>query len=418
MAHHNIKIPEKLDFRYDFPAKAKRFLFILAGVGIVLIILGLLFSGGGHGQEHATEGAHHASPLAQRFWGTFLAAAFMFTAVGLIGLFFTAIQTVTNAYWYVLLKRTFEAIGTYVVVGVVTLILVLFGAHVVYHWLDAEAVQHDLVLKAKSGMLNFPAFLIRSGIIFAVWILFLWIFRRMSAQEDKMGSVHLFNKSMFLSGVFLFVYAVSFSFFSWDWLMSVNPHWYSTMFAVHTFASAFVTMIAVTILIAVHLYSRGYLPVLNMSHFHDLGKFLFAFSIFWMYIWFGQYFLIWYANIPEETQWFMPQLQQYGALFFFNIFLNFIVPFLALMTNSSKRNLLWLSVISGIVIFGHWLDFYLMVIPNLTKGAVHFGLFEIGMFLLFAGIFGFVVLQQLSKRYLIPQQHPYLEESITHHYDI
>ncbi len=421
MAHHKIEIPENLEYKFDFPAKLKKLLYILGGIGLVLIILGLLLPSGGHGAEHAAEGAHgggHEVGFAARFFGNWLVNAFMFASIGAVGLFFVAVQIVSNGYWYVLLKRIMESIGQYVIVGAVTLLIALGGIKVLYHWAHPEVVEHDLILQAKEAYLNIPFFIIRALIVFALWIFFAIQFKKLSLLEDKQWSVANFNKSMKYAGIYVVLFAVSYSIASWDWIMSVNPHWFSTMFAVYTFSSAFVTTLAIITLIAIYLYKNNYLPLLNMSHFHDLGKFVFGFSVFWAYIWFSQFMLIWYANIPEETQWFVPMFEHYKFLFFVNLFVNFFFPFLALMTNSSKRNLLWLGVVSGVIIVGHWLDFFLMVIPNLTQGAVGVGFFEIGMFLVFVSIFFFFVFQQLAKVSLVPQKHPYVEESIAHHYDI
>ena len=420
MAHHKINIPEKLEYKFDFPASLKKKLFTIAGIGILFIVLGLLIPTGGHheaGEAAHGETAHHIT-FATRFWGNWLINSFMFTAIGVIGLLFVAIQIVSNGYWYVLLRRVFEAMGRYVFVGVITLLITMVGIGVIYHWAHPEVVEKDLILSAKKAYLNVPFFVVREVIIFGIWVLFAIIFRKLSLKDDEEFSIANFNRSMRFAGIFLVFFALSFSVASWDWIMSVNPHWFSTMFAVYTFASAFVTGISVATLIAIYLYTRGYLPILNLSHFHDLGKFIFAFSIFWTYIWFSQFLLIWYANIPEETQWFIPMLKHYKFLFFFNIIVNFLFPFFALMTNTSKRNLLWLSIVAGVVVVGHWIDFFLMVMPNLTQGAVSIGLFEIGMFLVFlAGFFYFVFLQ-LTKVNLVPQKHPYVEESIMHYYEI
>ncbi len=412
MAHKSVTIkPEELDVRFEWRPGLKKYLLTFIIVGALLLIIGLLTAGG-----HEVEAAHHASPVAQRFWGNLLINAFMFTAVSLMGLFLIAVSTVSNAGWFIVLKRVFESVSSYLPIGIVFLLLVLIGGHDVYHWMDEQAVAHDELLQKKVSYLNVPFFITRAIIIFAIWILFYFLFQRYSKQDDIAPSVHNFDRTMRLSGIFLLVFALSFSVASWDWIMSVNPHWFSTMFAVYTFASAFVMAISFITLVTIYLKKRNYLPFINKYHVHDMGKYLFAFSIFWTYIWYGQFMLIWYGNIPEETQWFAPILKHYSATFYFTIIVNFFVPFLGLMTNTSKRNLDYLAVVATIVFIGHWLDYYLMVIPNLLGPLGGIGLIEVGMFLLFVGIFQWIVFKALAGKPLVPKYHPYVMESVSHHF--
>ena len=219
-----------------------------------------------------------------------------------------------------------------------------------------------------------------------------------------------------LSATFLVFFAVSSSVAAWDWVMSIDTHWFSTMFGWYVFASWWVAGLALITYIVVLLRDNGYLSFVNTSVLHDLGKFVFAFSIFWTYIWFSQFLLIYYANIPEETIYFVERLasDKYAPVFFVNILINFCFPFLVLMTRAAKRHERFLKIVCPIVIFGHWMDFYLMITPGTLKDNGWFGLLEIGMLMVFASLFVFVALSNLAKAPLVAKNHPMLEESVHH----
>lgn len=231
------------------------------------------------------------------------------------------------------------------------------------------------------------------------------------------AGLKFFDKSVKLSAAFTFIFAFSFSVFVWVNIMSVDPHWYSTIYVIYNFAISFVTGLTVMCLIVLYLKSKGYLSFINGEHIHDLGKFMFAFSIFWTYIWLAQYLLIWYANIPEETIYYWERMMNstyFRTLFFTNIALNFVIPFITLMTRDNKRNPKVLFFVGGIILIGHWLDLYLMIMPGTVKDMSSIGALEIGMPLVFAGIFLFIVFNALTKANLFPKNHPYLEESVHH----
>ena len=219
------------------------------------------------------------------------------------------------------------------------------------------------------------------------------------------------------STIFLVIFAVTSSTSAWDWIMSIDTHWFSTMFGWYTFASWFVAGLATITLITVLLKENGYLSVLRADHMHDLGKFLFAFSIFWTYIWFAQFMLIYYSNIPEESFYYVERLTShtYAPLFFLNLFLNFVFPFLVLMTRDSKRHGIFLKIVCVVLLIGHWVDFYLMVSPAVIGENGSIGLMEVGSTMVFGTAFIFVVLTALSKAPLIQKNHPMLQESVHHH---
>jgi hypothetical protein len=235
--------------------------------------------------------------------------------------------------------------------------------------------------------------------------------------EDNDGSIEHWYTARKLSAIFLIIFAVSSSVSAWDWIMSIDTHWFSTMFGWYMFASWWVTGLSVITLIVVSLKDAGYLKMVNQNHLHDLGKFIFAFSIFWTYIWFGQFLLIYYANIPEETVYFISRMKTapYSWIFYTNLILNFVLPFLLLMTRDAKRFSSMLKVVCTIVIIGHWFDFYNMVTPGVMKHDGGIGFLEIGLGMMFASAFIYVALNSLSKIQLVAKHHPFMEESMNHH---
>ena len=235
--------------------------------------------------------------------------------------------------------------------------------------------------------------------------------------EDVDGSTAHWYTSRKLSAIFLVIFGYSSSIAAWDWVMSIDTHWFSTMMGWYVFASWWVTGLATITLIVAGLKSAGYLKMVTPNHLHDLGKFVFAFSVFWTYIWFSQFMLIYYANIPEETVYFITRLKNnpYSWIFYANLILNFVLPFLLLMTRDAKRHMSMLKVVCPIVIIGHWFDFYNMITPGVMKAHGGVGFLEIGMGLIFMAAFLFVVLNALSKIQLVAKHHPFMEESLNHH---
>ena len=348
-----------------------------------------------------------------------------------MGLFFVCVQYVAFAGWSSLIKRIPEAFGAFLPFAGIALIAVfLLGHHDLFHWTHHTLIEKfledgktlnpdfDPIIAGKSGYLNIPFYLGRMVVILVLWY-FIWMrMRKYSIQEDLTAGETYFNKSGYLSAVFLVVFAVSTSMVAWDWLMSIDTHWFSTMYGWYVFASWWVTGLSTITLVCIFLKENGYLKAMNESHFHDLGKFIFAFSIFWTYIWFSQFLLIFYANLPEETVYFIDRLRGFGGhytgLFYFSLIINFCFPFLALMTRHAKRKLAILKIVTIAVILGHWLDFYMMIMPGTTKGTSGFGLMELGGFTVFAAGFILVITNAMTKAKLIPANHPLLEESLHH----
>jgi hypothetical protein len=293
-----------------------------------------------------------------------------------------------------------------------------YGTHF-YHWMhhgvtDPNSPEFDEIIAKKAAYLNFPFWIIRIIAAIALWTLFARVIRKNSLLQDEVGGLSALKKNKTISSAFIVIYAVTWAMFSWDTLMSIDVHWFSTIYWVYQFANIWVSSISCIAIIVVMLKKNGYLNIVNDNHLHDLGKLIFAFSIFWTYIWLAQFLLIYYAHIPEETIYYVERFEAFKPYFFFNLIINFVAPFLLLMTRDAKRKNGSLVLVASLVMFGHWHDFWLGVMPGAVGHHAGFGLAEIGGALFFGGVFILVTFTTLSKHLLVPVKHPYLKESLYH----
>ncbi len=373
------------------------------------------------GQDHgASHDEHLLHQLQNRPWAALYVAAIFFFIIALGVLAFYAIQRAAQAGWSPMLFRVMEGITAYLVPGgiIVFVLLVLSVLHLnhLFVWMDPDVVAHDELLMGKASYLNPTFFLVRAALFLGGWILYREVSRRLSLAQDEADDNSNFKKNFRWSAGFLVFYLVSESIMSWDWIMSVDPHWFSTLFGWYVFASMFVSGITMIAIVTIYLKSRGYLPDVNDSHIHDLAKFMFGISIFWTYLWFGQFMLIWYANIPEEVTYFVTRIEDYKLPFFGMLALNFIFPILMLM-NSDYKRINWFVIMTGIVILlGHYLDVYIMIMPATVGDQWYIGIPEIGAVLFFAGLFIFWVFRAYTMAPLQPKRNPYIEESRQFHY--
>jgi hypothetical protein len=365
-----------------------------------------------------------------RAWPSLLLNSFFFMAIALGALFFMAVQYAAEAGWSAVVKRPMEAVASYlpygaVFMGIVVTLSALHFNHI-YHWADPELYHptlengaanphYDAIIAGKSGFLNPVFYIIRTIVYLAGWLLFLRAFMKRSEIEAKGLDVTNWKRSQILAAWFLVFFAVTSSTSAWDWIMSIDTHWFSTLFGWYTFAGFFVSALTMITLIVLHLKSQGLLPEVTDNHIHDLGKFMFAFSIFWTYLWTSQFMLIWYSNIPEEVTYYMDRFANYKFLFLLNLFMNFFFPFLVLMKRGAKRNYKLLFFVGIVILFGHWSDNFVMIMPGTVKENWHFGWVEIGTMLGFLGLFGFVVLKKLASRPVSNPTHVFYQESIHHH---
>ena len=372
-----------------------------------------------HGDEHYEHLLHQ---LQNKPWAALYVAAFFFFMIPLGVLVFYAIQYAAQAGWSPVLFRVMEGITSYLLPGgvIIFVLLVLSSLHLnhMFIWMDPEVVENDAIIRNKSGYLNVPFFLFRAAFYIAGWVLFRHFLVRNSVRLDdaEEGDLYYFKKNFKLAAGFLVFFIVTESMMSWDWIMSLDPHWFSTLFGWYVFASMFVSGITMIALVTIYLKSRGYLLFVNNSHIHDLAKFMFGISIFWTYLWFSQFMLIWYSNIPEEVTYFVSRIEDYGILFFGMVVLNFLFPVLLLMNSDFKR-VNWFVVMTGIIILlGHYIDIYVMVMPATVGASWFIGLPEISALLFFAGLFIFVVFSSLTKAPLLVKRNPFLKESEHFHY--
>lgn len=370
-----------------------------------------------HGDEHYEHLLHQ---LQNKPWAALYVAAFFFFMISLGVLAFYALQYASQAGWSPVLFRVMESITAYLLPGgiIVFVILLLSGLHFnhLFTWMDPEVVANDELIQNKSGYLNLPFFLSRAAFYLIGWNVFRYLLRRNSLRMDEATDNRWFKQNFKLSAGFLVFFLITESMMSWDWIMSFDPHWFSTLFGWYVFASLIVSAITVIALVTIYLKSRGYLENVNDSHIHDLAKYMFGFSIFWTYLWFSQFMLIWYANIPEEVTYFVTRIEDYNLPFFGMVVMNFVFPILILMNSDFKRTNLFVIMGGIIILLGHYLDIFVMVMPATVGESWFIGISEISALLLFAGLFIFVVFSALTKAPLLPKGNPFIKESKHFHY--
>lgn len=368
-------------------------------------------------KEHAEHVFHQ---LQNKPWSALYVACIFFMLLSLGTLVFYGIQQVAQAGWSPVLFRVMQGITAYLPVGSVIffVFLILCGLHFnhLFLWLDAEVVAHDKIIANKSGYLNFPFWIVRAAIFLAGWNAYRYFSRKNCLAQDESDDNSFYKKNFNISAMFLVFFIVSESIMSWDWIMSLDPHWSSTLFGWYVFASFFVSGITMITMVTIYLKSKGYLENVNTSHIHDLAKFMFGISVFWTYLWFSQFMLIWYANIPEEITYFVMRIQVYNLPFFGAVVMNFLFPVLILINTDFKR-ITWILVMAGtVILLGHYVDFFNMIMPGTVGGSWFIGVSEIASVLFFLGLFIFVVFSALTKAPLLPKRNPYIEESKHFHY--
>ncbi len=383
---------------------------------------------GATGDEAHDDDAHYEHVFGQlqnRPWSAIYIACFFFMMIALGTLAFYAIQYAAQAGWSPALFRVMEGITAYLPVGTILLFLLLVlsatGVNHIFHWMDPELVDpnsenYDKIIANKSGFLNVPFFLVRAAIFMLGWNLYRWISRKYSIKLDETNDQSYFKKLFKFSAVFLVFFIVTESMMSWDWIMSLDPHWFSTLFGWYIFAGMMVCAFTVIGMVTMYLKSKGHLEFVNDSHIHDMAKWMFAFSIFWTYLWFSQFMLIWYANIPEEVTYFVTRIEDYNILFFGMVAMNFIFPILILMNSDYKRINLFVIMAGIVILAGHYVDVFVMVMPATVGTSWYIGMPEIGAMLFFFGLFIYVVFNALSKAPLKVKNNPFMKESEHFHY--
>ncbi len=349
-------------------------------------------------------------------WANYLMNNYYFLSLGIGITFFGALQYITHSGWAVGFNRIYQAMGNIIpVIAILMIPILIFGMQDLYHWSHEGVSDHDALIAHKAPYLNLPFFALRYVIYFAIWIFLTQMIRRFSLKEDRVGGMKYFKKAEFWSKVYIFSLAFTFTLATFDWIMSIDVHWFSTIFAFRNFVMAFYHGLVVLTLILIILNKMGYIPWFSKAHLGDLTRFIFVLSIIWTYMWLSQYLLIWYANIPEETVYYLPRTKgDFQVLFWGEFVLNWVLPFLLLIPKKISTNKNAVLAICLILILGQWVDLYQQIIVG-TYGVLQIGIIEIGSYLGFLGIFALVVGYSLSKTPLLRKNHPYLEESIHHH---
>ena len=392
---------------WTFPSKTKILSFVLIGVGLIGMVAGYF-------TDHV-EGAHHYSH--NRFWGNFLMNSFFFMSIALAATFFLGLQYAAEAGWATTIKRVIEAVTMYLPygLGLMCIVFVASALHLnhVYSFMDSETVKNDEIIQGKMGYFGW-FWWVRTALYILIWVMFQRGFRKRSIEADLTeGNTHHW-KNFKAGATFMVLFGVTSSTSAWDWILSLDIHWFSTLFGWYIFSGMWVSACTVIVLIIIWLRRQGYLEFVTESTIHDMGKWMFAISFLWTYLYFSQFMLYWYADIPEEIRYYLDRWNDYKALMWFVLFINFAVPMILLMSRDAKRNFFFLSFVGAIILIGHWLDVYMIVMPPIVGKYAQLGWMEFTMPCFFIGTFMLVVFNALAKQPLLVKNHPYLQESLHH----
>jgi hypothetical protein len=374
-------------------SKERNVLYTCLAIGLLGVIGGLLYS--------------------ERFWAAFLQNSFYFMTLALGGAVFVAINHVSNSGWASVLRRVPEAMMSYIPIGAASIMLLFFGRNAIYEWTDKVYSHHGHELVFKNIYLSTEFFFTRMFVFLAIWIALIYLIKRESFRQDRTGDLSHTNKSKTYSAIFLVVFGITFTFAVFDWIMSIEPMFFSTIYAFYHIAGVLLSGSAAIAVLTILLRRRGYLQGVGDRQMHALGKLVFGFATFWAYIWVCQYLLIYYANIPEETIHYVRRTSTPGwsNIFYLSLFLNWIIPFVILIRRKVKSNERWMLTACGIVLVGHWVDLYVLIFPTFFQNPM-IGLVDIALPIGFVAAFLLIFVKNLSVEHLIPGKDPYLTESI------
>jgi len=402
------------NLNFTIPAKAKMFTYILMAVGLISIIAAFLTDA-----PHEPDAHYHQN----RAWANIFVNSFFFMSIALAAAFFLGLQYAAEAGWATTVKRITEAVAWYLPYGLSFMLLLFIlgqaGVHHIYSWMtpgiaDVTSPNYDAVVAGKIGYFGW-FWWVRTLLYMAGWLFFTNKLRKNSIAADAVSDDTHHWKNVKLSAWFMVLFAVTSSTSAWDWLMSIDVHWFSTLYGWYMFAGMWVSAIITIIMLVVWLKKLGYMEFVTESTVHDLGKWMFAISFLWTYLYFSQFMLIWYSDIPEEVIYYKARWDHYKPLMWTVLLVNFAFPMILLMSRDSKRNFWFLTIVGTIIFVGHWLDVIMMVMPG-TVGHHWNGLswMEFGTFLGFLGLFINVLLRNLASRPLLVKNHPYLDEAVHH----
>lgn len=368
--------------RYQAPPRLQRLLLATACVGGLVFVIGTM-----------------AAP--ERVWAGYLMGFTYFVDLALAGPLFLSIVYLSDARWARPLRRVPEAMTAALPAALLLGLLLITGTHVLYEWSHSQVVAADPLLQHKAPYLNLVGFSLRLAIYFAVWI---WVGRKVAARSTAAEAEPAQRRrTVAVSALFMALLSVTFSLASVDWIQSLEPHWFSTIFALRTLSGLGAAGLALCTVVLVALRRSGTLrDVVTRDVMDDLGKILLGLTIFWAYVWYCEYMIIWYSNIPEETVYFLLRSEGgWATLGRLNLMVNFAVPFLALMLRAWRRSGVALSRIAGWILAGHVLDLFVMIAPPLQGARIHMGLWELGPLIGALALFGWILLRTLSRGPLV-----------------
>ena len=389
---------------YKFPTDSK-IPTILLGVGVV----GLLLSAVGYFVN------------ADQFFFSYLASFVFFTGLGLASIFMVMFHHITRSKWGTVLRRIPESMGANLWIWGIAVIPVLLGMHNLYHWSHADAVAHDHILQAKAPFLNPTFFIIRQVIYFVIWGFVGRKLYQASVELEKTGDWGITTLMRKVSAPAIPLFGFSIAFAGFDWLMSLDPHWFSTMFGVYFFAISFQSFWAILLLMIMFLHSKGILKnTIGIAHIYDLGAWLFAFTVFYAYIAFSQFLLIYYANMPEETLWFYNRLENgFQYIAYGTLLLRFVLPFIVLLNRDQKQKLNVLRFVAIVVVVMHFLEIHWIIKPTMHSEEIHglaFSWMDLTTFFGLGGMFFWLFFNSFKKNSMVPENDPKLEASLEKSY--
>ena len=385
------------DFLFEPKQRTVRQMQVLAAIGGLTLLAGLVFA-------------------PQQIWLNLLLVSYYLLGLSLAGMVWVAVQYVSGAHWSTALRRVPEAMAGLLPLGALGILAILIFHPSLYPWTGGLHSEGEAI-GFKKAWLSLPFFRARAALYLLGWLGWTFAMLRSSRLQDTDGEIRHTRTSTRLAASFLIFFGITFCLASFDWIMSLEPEWYNTVFGFYNFAGLFVSGLAALTLLLVWLQRHSAMKsVITQQHLHDVGKMLFAFSTFWAYLWFCQYMLIWYANLPDETIYYIRRLHGFWQpLFVLNFVLNWVVPFFALLPRMNKQRTGILVRVSVVLLAGRWLDLYLMIMPPFSGGNPHIGIWEIGLVAGLVGVFGLGFLAALRRAPLVPVRDPYLAESLHYH---
>lgn len=379
----------------ELPSSFGKAGYTLFAVGLVLVIISYL-----------------VDPVRSSFNN--LIMLMFLSSIGVGSLFLVAIEYLGGAVWSVPFRRIPEFLGAIIFILPIIAIPVYFNMHDMFHWTHTEDVLSDEILSGKVGYLNIPFFTIRVVVIFLVWMLFYFMLTKRSRLQDQTGDQKLTSSNIKISAIFMPFFAITITIASVDWIMSLEPHWFSTIFGIYYFSGTVLAAIAVVTFLVVYLTEKGlFIKGIKTDHYYSLGALMFAFVNFWAYIAFSQFLLIYYANIPEETYWYLNRWEGgWIVVSLLLIVVHFVVPYFGLVSQPSKTNPKRLKFMAIWLLVAHIVDLYWLIMPTYSPESIPFSWMELGFPLLTFGIMVIVFGIKAKKENLVPIGDPKLKRGL------